>query len=220
MDMRIRRHVDGIFAAAMPTKRAMELKEEMIQNLEDKYVDLIADGKSEDEASSIVIAGIGDVSYLLAELETTENSALWRKKEEEKARQRSAMFTSMAVMLYILSPLPLIFLSIIGLGRVATLIGLPMLFIMIAAATGLLIFNGMTKSYRSDDDDEQGYGYSQLSPDDKDHKRMRRAISSALWFLIVVAYVVISFSTGAWHISWVIFIIGGALESILSIFIK
>jgi len=46
---------------------------------------------------------------------------------------------------------------------------------------------------------------------------MRGAISTALWSLILVLYFIISFTTGAWHITWVIFIVGGLLESLINI---
>ena len=42
-----------------------------------------------------------------------------------------------------------------------------------------------------------------------------KSIKNALWALILVFYFLISFGTGAWYITWVIFLIGGALEHIL-----
>ena len=36
-----------------------------------------------------------------------------------------------------------------------------------------------------------------------------------MWSLIVALYLIISFLTGAWHITWIIFLIGGAVDSLL-----
>ena len=67
MEDKLRRYVDGLFEEATPSRKTVELKEEMIQNLEDKYNDLLKDGKTPEAAFNIVIAGIGDVSALLKE---------------------------------------------------------------------------------------------------------------------------------------------------------
>ena len=65
MELQIRAYVDELFAETVPSKKSVELKEEMIQNLTEKYNDLIAEGKTPEAAYNIAIAGIGDVSYLL-----------------------------------------------------------------------------------------------------------------------------------------------------------
>ena len=51
------------------------------------------------------------------------------------------------------------------------------------------------------------------SQDEK--KKARKSINSAMWAVIVVLYFLISFSTGAWYITWVIFLVGVAVENII-----
>ena len=215
MEDKLRWYVEGLFEETPPTKKAVELKEELIQNLQDKYKDLLADGKTPEAAYNIVVAGIGDVSSLLKVLEEDNMPDM---EKHEAAQRKSAMLTSIAVMMYILSVLPLIILSTIGSGRY-DVIGLPILFIMVAAATGLLIYNNMTKPRYYKQDDSMVEEFREWQSDTHETKQMRRAISSALWSVIVVLYFIISFTTRAWHISWVIFIIGGALESLINLFI-
>ncbi|MCL2411158.1 MAG: DUF4097 domain-containing protein [Treponema sp.] len=130
-------------------------------------------------------------------------------KKMEQAKQKSAMFTSIAVMMYILSILPLIVFS--------SRSGLPVMFIMIAAATGLLIYNSMTKPKYTKSKNTKVEESCERQSGEKDLKKMRSAISSALWSLIVAAYFVVSFITFAWHITWVIFIIGAAIESLITL---
>lgn len=60
--------------------------------------------------------------------------------------------------------------------------------------------------------------FKEWQADTKDQKQMRGAISSALWSLIVVLYFIISFTTRAWHVSWIIFVVGGLVESLINIF--
>ena len=218
MKDKLRRYIDGIFVDTTPTRKAVELKEEMIQNLEDKYKDLISEGKTPEAAYNIAIAGIGDISGLLNELEEEVKDTPWQKVENEAARRKSAMLTSIAVMLYILCPLPLIFLSVLGAGHVGVVIGIPTLFIIAAIATGLLIYNSMTKPGYEKESDSMVEEFREWQADAYERKSLRRAISSALWSLIVVLYFIISFLTFAWHITWIIFIIGTAIESLINIF--
>ena len=69
MEGNIRVYVEELFAGTTPSKRAVELKEEMIQNLTEKYNDLLSEGKPPEAAFNIAVAGIGDISYLLKDLE-------------------------------------------------------------------------------------------------------------------------------------------------------
>lgn len=62
---KLQKRVDYLFKNAPDTKRAEELKEELMANLIDRYNDLTAGGKSEDEAIEITIEGIGDVNELI-----------------------------------------------------------------------------------------------------------------------------------------------------------
>jgi hypothetical protein len=69
MEQQIRAYVDELFAETVPSRKSVELKEEMIQNLTEKYNDLIARGQNAGGRLHIAIAGIGDISYLLKDLE-------------------------------------------------------------------------------------------------------------------------------------------------------
>ena len=216
MEDKLRRYIESLFEESRPTKKAVELKEEMLQNLEDKYRDLIDEGKTPEAAFNIAVAGIGDVSTLLQHLEEgfyTEPEL----ERYEKARRKSAMLTAIAVMIYILSVLPIPLLYELD-SEYAHLIGIPIFIIMVAAATGLLIYNNMTKPKQLQEADTLVEEFQEWKSETQENKQMRSAISSALWSLIVVLYFIISFTTRAWHISWIIFIIGGLVGSLINIF--
>jgi len=216
MEDNIRRHVEGLFAETAPTRKAVELKEEMIQNLTEKYRDLVSEGKTNEAAYNITIAGIGDISTLLAELEKEMSNDSKVSYETDASRQKSAMLTAMAVMLYILCVLPLIIMTMVNFIFAAE-IGVPMMFLMIAGATGLLIYNSMTKPKPSNAPDTMVEEFREWQSDDRDRKSLRKAISSALWSIILALYFIISFTTFAWHITWIIFIIGAVVESLINV---
>jgi len=220
MEDKLRNYIDNIFSETTPSKKTVELKEEMIQNLTDKYNDLRANGKTNEAAYNIAVAGIGDVSELLNELEEEYMNNPIMTEEMAKAKQKSALLTAIAVMLYILSPLTLIMLEMWMPFGNADRIGIPVLFVMAAVATGLLIYNNMTKPQSHGSKDTMVEEFREWQSDAKDRKRMRQAISSALWTLILVAYLVVSVTTGAWGVTWIIFIIGAAIEALMNVFFE
>jgi len=59
MENKIRDYLEDLFADAPQTKKVYELKEEMFQNLIEKYRDLLAEGMPEEAAYNIAVAGIG-----------------------------------------------------------------------------------------------------------------------------------------------------------------
>jgi len=209
MEDKLRRYLDELFEETTPTKKTIELKEEMLQNLEDKYRDLLAEGKTPEAAFNIAIAGIGDVNNLLKQLEEGFISDSEFRKHEE-ARRKSAMLTAIAVMLYILCVLPIMLIN--------SSIAFPIMFCMVAISTGLLVYNNMTKPQYYKESDTVIEEFREWQSGTNERRQMRAAISSALWSLIFVLYFIISFTTHAWHITWVIFIIGGLVESLISIF--
>jgi len=217
MEGKLRSHVEELFAEATPTRKAVELKEEMIQNLTDKYHDLRNDGKTEEAAYNITIAGIGDISTLLAELEKDMANKENFNQEINTSQQKSAMLTAVAVMMCILSVLPLVMMAVLNF-RYASAIGLPIMFVMIAFATGLLIYNSMTKPKYHSTSDTMVEEFREWSSDDKDRKALRKALSSALWSITVALYLILSFMTGAWSITWILFILAMVVESLINIF--
>ncbi len=212
MEGNIRNHVEELFSGTLPSKRSVELKEEMIQNLTEKYNDLLSEGKTPEAACNIAVASIGDISYLLKDL---EKDAV--KPEVIAAhRQKSAMFISIAVMLYIISVLPIIVLSV--LSPRGWLPGLILMFVLIACATGLLIYNSMTKPRYIKTDDTVVEEFKQWQSASQEKKSLRNSISSAMWAIITAVYILVSFSLRTeWHVTWVIFLVGAAVQSIINI---
>lgn len=222
MQIRMLREIDAMFDGVPQSRKTLEIKEEMLQNLMEKYNDLIRQGKSEEAAFNIALASIGDISDLRETLMAQEVPQVARfdgaqggqdaPREDVPVdpRHHRASVVAVAVMLYIVSPVPVILIG----GKM----GILLLFTMIAAATGLLIFNGMMNGsglsdrVQTREDDEP----RKMS---KKQKRFFGSLSSALWMATVALYFVISFWTGAWHISWIIFLVAAAANNVMKAFI-
>ena len=107
MENKLRAYMDHLFQDIPNTKKAVEVKEEILQNIVDKYHDLVAEGKSEEAAYNIAIASIGDLDELLASLKDSSQTPNQMDSENYMAwRKKSAIRISIAIMLYILCVTP------------------------------------------------------------------------------------------------------------------
>jgi len=214
MEDKLRAHMDHLFRDVPPTKQATEIKEEILQNITDKYHDLLAEGKTEEAAYNIAVASIGDLSELLQSLKENKSSQYAEASTEyQNWKKKSAVRVTIAVMLYILSLVPAIVMDMLNMGDIGAL----GMFTIIAVATGLLVYNNMTKPAHNKADDTIAEEFKEWQENNDTNKQTWKAINGALWSIIVALYFIISFSTGAWYVTWVIFLIGGAVESILKL---
>ncbi|MEA4915261.1 MAG: permease prefix domain 1-containing protein [Christensenella sp.] len=201
MNEKLRHYIDDLFANAPSTVRAVELKEELYQNLTDKYNDLIAEGKSEESAFNIAIASIGDVDSLISGLSGEKKAA------SETDKKRSALLIAIAIGLYILSPVPIILLQ--------DEVGLIILLLFAAVATAMLIYNGVTRERYVKADDTMVEEFKEWKQNGKQKNKAVDAIVGSFWLIAVCVYIVVSFMTGAWHITWIIFLIAAAIASMI-----
>lgn len=218
MEDNLRNYMDNVFSDIQPTKKSVELKEEILQNLIDKYHDLIDDGKSSEAAYNLAIASLGDTSELLESFRKTENTYDLQYDSEEtlKAKKKSAVLFSTAIALYIISVIPpIIFSYISDKGFLGEVLGPCLMFVIIAVATALIIYNEMTKPKYKKADDTLVEEFKEWQQQNDSDTRALKSITSALWSLVIVVYILVSFLTGAWYITWVIFLIGAAIEKII-----
>jgi len=208
METKLCNYIEGLFADAPVNRKTMELREEMLQNATEKYRDLLAEGKSEEIAYNIAVAGIGDISDLLRELERQSNPVA-----DPALQKRSATLTAVAVMLYILSVVPTILMGIIAGGRHAAY-GPVFMFLLIAAATGLLIYNNMTKPKYRRSEDTVVEEFKEWQSRNDSRKTAMKSIRAAIWSIVLALYFILSFATGAWYITWVLFLIAVAVQKV------
>ena len=199
---KLEKYIEYLFENAPDTKEAKEMKEEILSNLMEKYNDLLADGYSESEAYDIAVRGLGDITGLIDKLERPAEKPMFTKEEIMADKKRSAIISSIAVGLYILCVVPVLIFGEIGSG----VLGIVLMFVMIAAATVMLIYNNMTRLVKDDDDEDE---------EERNLPPVLRAVNSVITAITLVVYLALSFVTGAWHITWVIFIISSLTKKLV-----
>ncbi|MCL2349549.1 MAG: permease prefix domain 1-containing protein, partial [Planctomycetaceae bacterium] len=75
MNEKLRNHINILFAAAPKNRKAEELKEELLTNLNDKYDDLLKSGYDSTSAFHIALSGIGDIDELFRECRESAESS-------------------------------------------------------------------------------------------------------------------------------------------------
>lgn len=191
-------YVNLLFAGARDCE---DMKQEILQNTLDRYDDLIAQGKVPEAAYRLAIAGIGDISEILgtSRQDMPSVSYAWTKTETRyNDTPAKKLLRAVAIGLYILCPLPMFILAEMGMET----IGLCGMLSIVAVATVLIILGGK----KSVEFEAEVKSNRSQTP----QQELRKAIHSVINTVGFVLYFVVSFATGAWFITWLIFPIMGA----------
>ncbi len=156
----IKNYLDNLFAGLPKTAKVLELKNNILANMEDKYNELKYQGKTENEAIGIVISEFGNIDELVSELGIYQDSRspsqpLVTPQEVDgylRVKKINGLQVGIGVFLCILAPALLILSSSLidngllfnGLtGDAAYIPGLISLLLLIAVAVGIFIYSGM-----------------------------------------------------------------------------
>lgn len=194
----LEQYVNLLFAGASDCE---DIRQEILLNTLDRYDDLIAQGKVPEAAYRLALAGIGDINEILGTKAAPSRKA---EEPEENDTPTKKILRAVAVGLYILCPIPLILLSEFGLD----ILGVCILLFIVAAATFLIILGAK----KDDDNNAEEKSREPLSPG----QRLRESIDSLIGTITLILYLVISFVTRAWSITWVIFLISGAVKGLVN----
>ena len=185
---------------------ADEIKQEILQNTLDRYDDLIAQGKTPESAYRLAISGIGDINEILGSTPAAPRQTSTAPQNSIPAKAMSIgskVLKACAIALYILCPIPLFILSEIGIAT----IGLCGTLGIVAVATVLLILSGRDNSSKPEKSEPQAT--------DTPEKELRKSVGSLIGTIGLVVYLIVSFLTGGWYITWLIFPILGAVRGLV-----
>ena len=201
MREQLQQYVELLFAGAPDSE---DIKQEILQNTLDRYDDLIAQGKVPEAAYRLAITGIGDINEILGSAAQVIPAAPAREvhPEEDAAAAKRKRTRAIAIGLYILCIIPLIVLSSFGLD----ILGLCATLSIVAVATVAIIQN------QEPDDEEEVH---QSRKPDSPRGELHKSIRSLIGIITLIVYLAVSFLTGAWNITWLIFPLSGAVKGLV-----
>lgn len=200
MREQLQQYVELLFAGA---QNCEDIKQEILQNTLDRYDDLVAEGKVPEAAYRLAISGIGDINEILGT--PVPSVPVSQPTPPQKANAETdtpvkKMLRAVGVGLYILCAIPVIVLSELGLE----IIGLCGTLAIAAIATVMVILGA-----RKDPEDEK-----QIQKPMTPQETLRQSTIRAIRAVGLAVYFLISFLTGAWYITWLVFPICGAAKEL------
>lgn len=156
----IRSYIDNVFANLPKTREVLRAKEEMLANMEEKYLAYKDEGRSENEAVGSVISEFGNMDELLTEFgikKPVPGKTLRTVSQEEAMKwldlkRRSGLMTAFGVFLIIAGAAAVVCMSTIGQwefgnfsppASTGSAAGVVLMLLMVVAAVALFIYSGM-----------------------------------------------------------------------------
>ena len=196
MEEKIQNYVNGVFRDVPKSERAETIRSEILQNLLDKYRDLKKEGRSDEDAYAIAISSGGDLSGIVADLngENVKYSYTYEKqfekmydKQYKREKKKCAAFSSC------LWPITVCLYFLISF-LIPGMWGTSWIIFIVAAAVNSL------------------FAYFTFQ---SNQKKKSEALKSTIWVGIVALYLILSFATGRWDITWILFLLGVAVSNLV-----
>ncbi len=141
------------------------------------------------------------------------------QKRHDKYEKTHRICITVGTLFCIFSCIPLVLVSIIWQNDLAVLSMVGVLLAMVSIGVFLFVRTGMIMG-----------GYQRIlqigdyAPAEIKQKTRREAIKDALesvfWMIVVAVYLLVSFLTNAWHLTWLIFIVGAAISTLLDLLLQ
>ncbi len=206
-------YVNSIFEGIPNTPEVQELREEILQNTLDRYDEECTRGVSETVAYNVAVMSIGDTDELLA--------AYRKPKKEKKSSRRVCV--AIAIALYILCVVPPAVADEMGWPEA---LGVSLMFLMIAAATALIILSGgREKPAAPKASAPQGVPVqpaaqpvqaASAQEERSSAVKILRGVLTPLYWLAAVGLFLAAGFAGYWYVAWVIFIAAGAVGDVIT----
>lgn len=196
-------YIDLLFAG---TPDSDEMKQEILQNTLDRFDDLVAQGKTPEAAYRLSISGIGDISEILGSTRQSDNISNCAQNTENENLQTETIgnrnLRAIGITLYILCAIPLFLLCDLGYET----LGLTLTILLVAVATYIMIITG-----KNEPENEEQHEQTQAP-----ESALKNSISKFYGAVTLAVYLIVSFSTGAWYITWLIFPISGCIKGLIN----
>lgn len=222
---KIRAYVDAMFSSLPNTQAAAEMKQNILENMQEHYEELIAQGMSENEALGTVIAQFGSIDEIKRALGVDNNVAgdfnipvvnPAIAAEYEQYEKSKPVLIAVGVILLILSPLAYMFGSTVTgwFGSwISDLFGELLLFLFVAAGVGLFVWTHLKESYyrkKMNLPPDEPKPFDNIT--ENDYRRMGRGRFAGIVYLCAtILFLFFGFTIHWWHPGWMIFLVAAAV---------
>ena len=224
MKEKIRVFMDDLLKDVPKTRKMLELKEELIGNMEERYEDLISQGYRAEDAYQCALDSVGDVRELFREfsdsgaLDYGVNGAM----EYPGDRKKRAFLNAVGVSLYIIGFAVWMLIIAVGVGigggdDIYGLIGFVVMLMFAAIATGIVVYCSKMYPRYEKRDDTLVEEFKEWKSGNSRNKEMKHAVNSIIWLVATILYFLISFGTGAWYITWLIWLIAPCVQTVVNL---
>ncbi|MEA4988050.1 MAG: permease prefix domain 1-containing protein [Anaerovorax sp.] len=205
----IRNYIEAMFSGLPKTREVVEMKLTMLENMEEKFEELLKEGKNENEAVGMVLADFGSMEELKAELGISdisevvtiasspiqENTSL--KEEFYAFKKKFGIAIAIAVGFFILAPaMYLLFETIFGNNSPIAIFAF---FLSIACGAGICIYFG------TQNDKYKELLHIKENGREEDDAGISTLVASIGFPIATIAYLSMGFFWDLWHPGWIIF---------------
>ncbi len=198
MNKKIKNYVDVLFSDIPKTIQSIELKEELLSNMNASMEDYLSQGVSENQAYSNVIANLGDIDDLLNQLPKRDAKQEFIEKTDQDKKNILFMIAG-------------IFMILLGTGSFVLIeesfdegIAILVFFIFIGLGAGLLIYANQSKIK------------TVTFEEDKNKNKNKFKLAEDLsWAVATLTFFIAGFAFGQWGKAWIIFPLVGISISIV-----
>ncbi len=212
MNIKIKKYVESLFSHVPYSQKAQELQEEIMADMDAHYEDCISNGKTEQEAFKDTVDSLGNIDELIQKLIPAHEI----QDKIDNCKKRNAILTAIAISLYFIGGA-----AIAGLPSLAAvtgndpelpaIIGMIVLIILSAIATSMLVYSRMSIPQDVLPYIKKIHKEVNVDISTKNGKLLKAFLSSHLLVCTAIFFLV-SFTTGAWHITWIIFLADIAIK--------
>ena len=223
---KIRVFVDNVFSGLPKTKEVIDMKRDILSNMEEHYLELIKQGKDEDTAFGIVVSEFGSIEDIRRELNLDEilyNESNLPIDEDNpmisyfQRKFRNGIIAGVVCCIIGVFGTAVIY-EIFYYNYLVEAMQIAWFSVFVCIGVILFIYWGMEKDrFEKSCGSLNGMEAFQEAP--MKNKKMKGIINGILWQLTVLIYLLMGFFMGLWHPGWIIFIISAIISSVINAFL-
>lgn len=221
---KLRIFVENVFSSLPKTREVIDMKRDILNNMEEHYLELIKQGYDESSAFGTVISEFGSIEDIRHELKLDElmynESHLPLESDSSMALEfhrkfRNGIIAGVVCCIIAVFGTPLLAGLVENNERLEPLI---LAWFAVFACIGVIFFIywGMEKEHFDKSCDL--LETERMAEASKRKKKAKTVFHGILWQCTVLIYLAMGFFFGMWHPGWIIFIVSALISNVVNLF--